>query len=209
MNDQPGLRERKKQRTRETISSAAISLFLETGFDQVSVAEVAEAAEVSKRTLFVYFPTKEDLVMHRLADHETESARVVLERPARQAPLTALRNHFAAGLGDRDPITGLNDRPEIVALARMVLSTPALSVRMLRFNVRAEASLADALRATAGVDPVVARLAAAQIVAVRHTLSVDNTTAMADGMSADKRYPAAVTAAEQGFDMLRDGLKLG
>jgi AcrR family transcriptional regulator len=209
VSDQPGLRERKKQRTRETISSTAISLFLETGFDQVSVAEVAEAAEVSKRTLFAYFPRKEDLVMHRLADHETESARVVRERPARQAPLTALRNHFAAGLGDRDPITGLNDRPEIVALAQMVLTTPALTVRMLRFNAGAEAALADALRATAWVDPVVARLVSAQIVAVRYTLSVDNSTAMAVGLSADERYPAAVAAADQGFDMLRDGVKLG
>lgn len=209
MNDQPGLRERKKQRTRETISNTAISLFLETGFDQVPVAEVAEAAEVSKRTLFAYFPTKEDLVMHRLADHETESARVVRERPARQAPLTALRNHFAAGLGDRDPVTGLNDRPETVALAQMVLTTPALTVRMFRFNAGAEAALADALCATAGVDPVLARLASAQIVAVRYTLSVDNSTAMASGMSADERYPAAVTAADQGFDMLRDGVKLG
>jgi AcrR family transcriptional regulator len=209
VNDQPGLRERKKQRTRETISNTAISLFLETGFDQVPVAEVAEAAEVSKRTLFAYFPTKEDLVMHRLADHETESARVVRERPARQAPLTALRNHFAAGLGDRDPVTGLNDRPETVALAQMVLTTPALTVRMFRFNAGAEAALADALCATAGVDPVLARLASAQIVAVRYTLSVDNSTAMASGMSADERYPAAVTAADQGFDMLRDGVKLG
>jgi AcrR family transcriptional regulator len=209
VNDQPGLRERKKQRTRETISSAAISLFLAAGFDRVSVAEVAEAAEVSKRTLFAYFPTKEDLVMHRLADHETESARVVAERPARQAPLTALRGHFLAGLGERDPVTGLNDRPEIVALAQMVLGTPALTIRMLRFNVGAEAALAGALRATAGVEPVVARLAAALFVAVRYTLSVDNSTAMAEGTSAAKRYPLAVAAAEQAFDMLRDGLKLG
>lgn len=209
MDDQPGLRERKKQRTREAISSAAISLFLANGFDRVSVAEVAEAADVSKRTLFAYFPTKEDLVMHRLADHETESARVVAERPARQAPLTALRGHFLAGLEERDPVTGLNDRPEVVALAQMVLGTPALTIRMLRFNVGAEAALADALRATAGVEPVVARLASALFVAARYTLSVDNSTAMAEGTSAVARYPLAVAAAEQAFAMLRDGVKLG
>ena len=82
VDGKPGLRERKKQRTHAAISEAAIALFLEHGFNQVSVAQVAEAAEVSKRTLFAYFPTKEDLVVHRLADHETEFARVVRARPA-------------------------------------------------------------------------------------------------------------------------------
>lgn len=66
------LRERKKLRTREAISTAAIELFVEHGFDQVSITQVAEAAEVSRRTLFAYFPTKEDLVIHRFADHEDE-----------------------------------------------------------------------------------------------------------------------------------------
>ncbi len=66
MND-PGLRERKKQRMFQTLSDVAIGLFLERGFDAVSVAEVAAAAEVSKPTLFRYFPAKEDLVLHRVA----------------------------------------------------------------------------------------------------------------------------------------------
>ena len=64
-----GLRERKRQRTHDVISAAAISLFLAEGFERVSVADVAAAAEVSKPTLFKYFATKEDLVLHRIADH--------------------------------------------------------------------------------------------------------------------------------------------
>ncbi|GAA3037889.1 hypothetical protein GCM10017559_77310 [Streptosporangium longisporum] len=72
-----GLRERKRRQVRETISATAVSLFLERGFDEVSVAEVAAAAEVSKPTLFKYFPTKEDLVLHRISDHQGEAARVV------------------------------------------------------------------------------------------------------------------------------------
>ncbi|WP_298571251.1 TetR family transcriptional regulator, partial [Streptomyces luteogriseus] len=73
----PGLRERKKQRMYETVSDIAVRLFMEKGFDAVSVAEVAAAAEISKPTLFRYFPAKEDLVLYRIADHEGEAARVV------------------------------------------------------------------------------------------------------------------------------------
>lgn len=75
-----GLRERKRQQVHEAISAAAITLFLERGFDEVPVAEVAAAAGISKPTLFKYFPTKEDLVLHRISDHQGEAARVVRER---------------------------------------------------------------------------------------------------------------------------------
>jgi AcrR family transcriptional regulator len=202
-----GLRERKKQRTRETIANAAVSLFVASGFDRVSVAEVADASEVSRRTLFAYFPTKEDLVVHRFAEQETESGRVVLER-ADQPPLTALSEHFLDGLVRRDAGTGLDDRPETLALREMIATTPALAARMLRFNVGAERSLAEALVQTTAAKPSVARLAAAQIVAVRWTLAVDNGAMLIAGMTAAERYPDAVTAAERGFAMLRSGLDI-
>ena len=63
-----GLRERKKQRTREDIAAAAMALFSARGFDDVTVADVARAADVSEKTVFNYFPTKEDLVVHRGAE---------------------------------------------------------------------------------------------------------------------------------------------
>ncbi|MFD1050681.1 TetR family transcriptional regulator, partial [Kibdelosporangium lantanae] len=69
------LRERKREQLTATIADVAIKLFLEHGFDAVSTAAVASAAEVSKPTLFKYFPTKEDLVLHRFADHQDEPAR--------------------------------------------------------------------------------------------------------------------------------------
>lgn len=208
VSDELGLRERKKQRTREKISNAAISLFVASGFDQVSVAEVADASEVSRRTLFAYFPTKEDLVVHRFADHATESGRVVLERAAGRSPLTALFERHLDGLVRRDAITGLDDRPETLALLEMVIGTPALVARILRFNVGAERALTEALVQTAGVTRLVARLAAAQIVAVLWTLTVDNGALLISGMTADERYPGAVAAAERGFAMLRGGLDL-
>ena len=65
-----GLRERKKQQTRELIAETARRLFAERGFEQVSVAEIARTADVSEKTVFNYFPTKEDLVYWRLESFE-------------------------------------------------------------------------------------------------------------------------------------------
>lgn len=97
MSEPTGLRARKKARTREAIGDAAVSLFLERGFDRVSVNDIAAAAEISKPTLFRYFPTKEDLVLHRFADHLGETARVVRACRSGLKPVTALHRHFRAG----------------------------------------------------------------------------------------------------------------
>src|SRR5580704_9008085 len=91
MTELMGLRERNKARTRETIAATAIRMFLADGFDAVSITDIARAAEVSRRTLFAYFPTKEDLVLQRFADHQDEPARVVRARLSGQSPLEALR----------------------------------------------------------------------------------------------------------------------
>ncbi|MFM9368035.1 TetR/AcrR family transcriptional regulator [Streptomyces sp. Da 82-17] len=212
-----GLRERKKQRTYQAISDAAIALFLEKGFEKVSVAEVAAAAEISKPTLFRYFPAKEDLVLHRLADHEDESSRVVAARPGQQSPLDALRRHFLAGLRRRDPVTGLSDEPEVLAFHRLVYGTPSLVARLYAYQSRTEEHLAGALaEAREGAqggdadqanpaDPG-ARLAAGQIVAVQRVLAEANWRRIAAGESAAAIYPDAVDAAELGFGQLRSGL---
>jgi AcrR family transcriptional regulator len=206
MTTTPGLRERKKQRTHSAISDAAIALFLEHGFENVSITQIAEAAEVSRRTLFAYFPTKEDLVVHRVADHETEAARVVRARAGHLTPLAALREHFLDGLRRRDPVTGLNDHPEIGAFYRLILDTPDLSARLERFRSTGERALGQALQETAGLADVTARLAAAQLIAVQWTLARDNIAQLAAGQTTDDRYPAAVRDAEHGYALLRDGL---
>ncbi|MDG4823989.1 TetR family transcriptional regulator [Asanoa sp. WMMD1127] len=203
MTEQAGLRERKRQRTHDAISTAAISLFLERGFDAVSVADVAAAAEVSKPTLFKYFPTKEDLVMHRIADHRGEAARVVAARGPAESPLAALRRHFLDGLRCRDPVTGLNDHPAVLAFHRLVFETPTLTARVASYIEADEAALAEALDPRCGLR---ARLAAGQVIAVQRILSRDNWRRLSEGRSADAAYRPAVTAANKAYDLLRTGL---
>ena len=208
MDAAAGLRERKKQRTREAIAEAAITMFLEHGFDQVSCAAVAARAEVSKPTLFKHFPTKEDLVMHVLADHEDELARTVRQRPAGESPLASLRRHFLAGLAARDAITGLNDAPQVRALYRMMEASPTLSVRLLRFAARRADALAEALAEEADADlaDLTTRVVAHQVTITLRVLADENVRRIAGGESSDEFYPEAVAAAERAFEMLRTGI---
>ncbi|MDN3266316.1 TetR family transcriptional regulator [Streptomyces sp. MA15] len=193
-----GLRERKKRRMYRTVSDIAIRMFLERGFDAVSVAEVATAAEISKPTLFRYFPAKEDLVLYRIADHEEEPARVVREGPT---PLEALRRHFLEGLERCDPVTGLNDDPEVLAFHTLLYGTPSLVARLYGQLERTEEALAEALGG--GLD---ARLAAGQIIAVRRILAQENWRRIAAGERLDDVREDAVTAAERAFGTLARGL---
>ncbi|GAA2036396.1 TetR family transcriptional regulator [Catenulispora yoronensis] len=207
MTEAPGLRERKRQRTHEAIQDAATRLFLESGFRAVGVDQIAAAAEVSKRTLFKYFPSKEDLVVGSFADHADEPARMVLARTAGTSPLDALREYFLEGLAQRDPITGLDDRPESLAFIAMVLETPSLQAKVLLYQANAEEALADALRQVEGdVETDTARLAACQIYAMLRALAEDNRRHLTEGLSAEQRYPDAVRSAERAFELLNGGL---
>ncbi|MGW0824912.1 TetR/AcrR family transcriptional regulator [Streptomyces sp. NPDC002845] len=196
-----GLRERKKRRMYQAVSDIAVKLFLDKGFDAVSVAEVAAAAEISKPTLFRYFPAKEDLVLHRLADHETEAARVVEGRAEGQSAVDALRVHFLDGLARRDPVTGLSDEPDVLAFHRLLYGTPSLVARLYAYLERSEAALAEAL----GGD-LDARVAAGQIVAVRRVLAQENWRRVERGEAVEDVQRDAVAAAERAFARLRRGL---
>jgi len=193
-----GLRERKKQKMYERVSEVAIRLFMEKGFDAVSVAEVAAAAEISKPTLFRYFPAKEDLVLYRIADHEDEAARVVA---GQAAPLDALRRAFLDGLERCDPVTGLNDHPEVMAFHRLLYGSPALVARAHIHLERSELALAEAL----GGD-LQARLTAGQVIAVQRILGQENWRRIAAGERVADVKPDAVAAAERAFAQLAAGL---
>ncbi|GAA3091722.1 TetR family transcriptional regulator [Streptomyces roseofulvus] len=197
MSEPTRLRDRKKERTRDAIGDAAVALFLERGFDGVSVNEIAAAAEVSKPTLFRYFPSKEDLVLHRFADHQGEAARVVRDRAPDAGPVTALHRHFRAGLDRFDPVTGLNDHPEVVAFHRLVFATPSLAARLTQYQLEDEEALADALG-----DGIQARLRAAQVLAVQRVLARTNWQKIADGRTAVDVHPEAVADADVAFEQL-------
>ncbi|NEC90997.1 TetR family transcriptional regulator [Streptomyces sp. SID12501] len=198
-----GLRERKKQQTYRHVSDIAIGLFLAKGFDAVSVAEVAAAAGISKPTLFRYFPAKEDLVLHRFADHEDEAARVVRAAGtgAEASPLDALRRHFLDGLSREDPVTGLNGSPAVLAFHRLLYGTASLVARAYEYQQRSEAVLAVALG-----DTLAARLAAGQIIAVQRILAQENWRRIAAGETVEVVREDAVAAAEGAFGQLEAGL---
>ncbi|MBP0937507.1 TetR family transcriptional regulator [Streptomyces sp. KCTC 0041BP] len=205
MENTTGLRESKKLRTRQQLAGTALELFLERGFDAVSVADVAAAAEVSKPTLFRYFPSKEDLVLDRFADHQDEAARIVRDRAAGQTPVGAVHAHFLAALAERDPITGLCDHPNVVAFQGLIYSTASLETRIAHYTAREVELLAGVLEAES-VDPLAARLAAMHVVAVRHELGRENWRRIDFGLTADEAHPAAVADADRAFAMLASGL---
>jgi AcrR family transcriptional regulator len=144
-----GLRERKKQQTRRLIAETARRLFGERGFERVTVAEIARAAEVSEQTVFNYFPTKEDLVYWRLQSFEDELLATIRERERGEPALAAFRRFLLAQrglLGKQDP----QAREELAALTRMITESPALLAREEQIFAGYTASLAALLAEETG-----------------------------------------------------------
>jgi AcrR family transcriptional regulator len=118
--DTEGLRERKKRQTRAAIADAAMKLFVEHGFDEVTVADVARAADVSEKTVFNYFPTKEDLVL--LGGQERRAA--LIEAIRSRKPGTSVVKPFRDATMDfidaveRGPVDGIVAVPRLVAGSR-------------------------------------------------------------------------------------------
>ncbi len=140
-----GLRERKKQRTREAIIDAALDLFATKGFDATTVEDIAAAAEVSPRTFFRYFDSKLDVVMARNTAKDEDHgdfAELIDARPAGEPPLVAMLNVISEILGDRI------DDPSVVREFQVMLSTPTLRnfVRERMFEHEAEVAAAFARR---------------------------------------------------------------
>ncbi|GAA2725485.1 MULTISPECIES: helix-turn-helix domain-containing protein [Streptomyces] len=163
MAQEPSLRERKKQETRQRISDVATALIAERGFDQVTVTEIAKEAHVSAMTVFNYFPRKEDLFLDRIPQAIELITAAVREREPGRAPLAALRHSVLALIDQGHPLLGLADR--YAFFWRIVVESPALRSRAREGVEEIENALAAAL-AEAG-DPAPELAAALALAAVR------------------------------------------
>jgi AcrR family transcriptional regulator len=153
--DGSGLRQRKLQATRERLTRAAMALFLERGFEATTIDDIAAAADVSRRSFFHYFASKEDVVA---AWQEGAAAALVAEvvgRPAGETMLTAAENAIAAALKRIDPA-------EAAAMSRLKRDNPALQARDQLKYEKLERALAEGLaqRARTKSDQLKARLVA-------------------------------------------------
>ncbi|MFD9339289.1 TetR/AcrR family transcriptional regulator [Streptomyces sp. NPDC060028] len=146
MNETVGRRERKKAQTRQALADAAGRLFLEHGYENVGVRDVAEAADVSVTTLFKHFPSKEALVFDEDEDVEAALVAAVRDRAAGQSVLHALRDHLLATRATRRI-----DDPDMIAHLNLVRRTPELQEYWDRMWRRHEFALAAAIAEAAGV----------------------------------------------------------
>ena len=150
MTAEPGLRERKKQQTRQQIFEAARKLFAERGFDAVTVADIARLADVSEVTVFNYFPNKEDLFFGGMTFFEEQLLEAVRTRPRGESALKALRRRLL------DSVDGLRTRERIEAVlkaAGAMSSSPALLTRERDIVDRYTRRLAALLGEETGADP--------------------------------------------------------
>jgi AcrR family transcriptional regulator len=150
MSTGPGLRERKKEQTRQLIADTARELFAERGFDAVTVAEIARAADVSEATVFNYFPRKEDLVYGRLESFEDEFLAAVRGRAPGEYALQAF-GRFA--LEPRGLLATKNADEQLLAITRMIAESPALLAREEEIFLRYTRSLASLLAEETGSRP--------------------------------------------------------
>ena len=169
MTTESGLRQRKKRRTRELIRDTAVRLFMERGFDQVTVAEIAREADVSEATVFNHFPTKEDLVYGQMEAFEQELLDAVRDRPPGQSALAAYAGFV---LAIRGLITEQQGPEQIAAWARLVLESPALVSREHEIFAQYTAALARLLaeETGAGADDLTPWVAANALIGLHRAL---------------------------------------
>ncbi|MFE0422900.1 TetR/AcrR family transcriptional regulator [Streptomyces sp. NPDC058953] len=146
-----GLRERKKRRTRQHISDTATGLFLERGFDAVTIAEVAEAAELSVNTVYNYFATKEDLFLDRGDDLVEQLSRWVRGREAGESAAGAVLREVRAEVEAVSPRIGLDAGQERFLLVLQDAAT--LRAGLARLQQRAVERLEETLREETGAGP--------------------------------------------------------
>lgn len=208
----PGLRERKKQLTRRAILDSADRLFAESGYEKVTVAQIADGANVSVKTLFTYFASKEDLVFGGEDEVRDALVHAVAERPAGVSALEAVRA-FLRDLARQDAAAG-----GVEAFHAAYGEVPQLHARMLLMYERFEQALAAVLAAEAeaeaetDADAAVGaprpgpRLAAAQLVSLLRLITSDEARASIAARPPGERGAALLAWIDESADLLARGL---
>jgi AcrR family transcriptional regulator len=145
MSERPGLRERKKAKTRALIQKEALRLFRDQGYTATTVEQIAEAAEVAPSTVFRYFPTKEDLV---LVDQFPPFLDALRAAPPELNPVQAVRVAMLRALDAQTP----EERADSVEREQLMLTVPELWAASLENLRRVLTTLRDELAARAGRD---------------------------------------------------------
>jgi AcrR family transcriptional regulator len=195
------LRERKKAETRQRIADLATLMFIERGFDNVPITEIAEAAGVSKVTVFNYFPRKEDIFFDRFPQVREMLTAAVEGRGPDETPVAALHRLFVEVAEEGHPIGGFEDR--FVAFWRTVLASPALRARAREAVDEFVTHLAGVLT---GLDPH-PRLTAALVLATFRAVYSETAGRMLAGEKAAEVVSDHIAALEQAFDILAGGLR--
>jgi AcrR family transcriptional regulator len=200
-----GLRERKKQQTRQHIAETARRLFTQRSFETVTVSEIARQADVAEQTVYNYFPTKEDLFFWRFESFEESLLAAIRDRERAETPLTAFRRWFLAqrGLLNQQPLSD-----ELRAISRVIAESPALLAREQQIFARFTASLAHLLANEAGAPPddVEAAVVANAVIGVQRTLVAHVRTQILAGAVNPRLARETRAHAERAIDRLQLGL---
>jgi AcrR family transcriptional regulator len=199
-----GLRELKKQETRQLISDQATRLFIAQGFEQTTIAEIAAAARVAKKTVTNYFARKEDLALDHQQAFVDSLADAVVARPAGESALAALRRTFAAAVTAQDPVAGFAG-PDFT---RMIADSPTLTVCLRGLHDQREQALAVALAESVGERPdhITVSTAAALLGAVHRVLFQRIQELTLAGQSNDAIAAVIAKEADEAFDLLEPAL---
>lgn len=160
---EPGLRDRKKARTRRLIADTAARLFAERGYERVTVSEIARAAEVAEQTLYNYFPTKEELVTDREEQIQQRLSDLIRARPPGTSPAAAIRDFVletVSAIRDTEPEIGKGTLGSLAAIS------PAINRLVLELTDRQATALAAAIAETSPIAPEIARLQGIALAAV-------------------------------------------
>ncbi len=199
-----GLREVKKQETRQHISDQATRLFLQQGFDATTIAEIADAARVSKKTVTNYFARKEDMALdHQDAFVATLASAVTARHPGESA-LGALRRAFTDALATHDPVTGFTG-PDF---ARMIADSPTLTICVRGLHDRREEALAEALSQTEDMpsDDITIRTAAGLLGTVHRILFQQIQYLTLAGRPDEEIEAIVASDATRAFDLLEPSI---